>query len=185
LCGDPAEEIAECVGRLETLAAVYSAPGSPANGAAALASRIGDAVPVIYCANELDAVGLRWKNQFCENSKRLAFVSFFPEASHNEVMGWEASRVGIDAAVIVLRTSDEHPDVSRLLSLVGGVVEGKARFCGEFWGDGSSLLCRMFSLILLGDYASVYLAIAGGFDPTPIGTIDKLKKAIRGKQAGQ
>jgi hypothetical protein len=43
----------------------------------------------------------------------------------------------------------------------------------------------MFSLILLGDYASVYLAIAGGFDPTPIGTIDKLKKAIRGKQAGQ
>lgn len=185
LCGDPAAEIAECVGHLEKLSAVYSVPESSDNRAAKLAGQLDHLLPVIYCANELDAVGLRWKNQFCENSKRLAFVSFLPEASHNEVMGWEAARVGIRAGVIVLRTSDEHPAVSRLLSLICEIVAGKARFCGEFWADGTSLLCRMFSLILLGDYASVYLAVAGGLDPTPITTIDRLKDALKRKQMGE
>lgn len=183
LCDDPTAEIAECVRRLETLSAIYSLPESEDNSAARLAGELGSSLPVIYCGSELDGVGLRWRNQFCENSKRLAFVSFLPEASHNEVMGWEASRVGIEAGVIVLRTPDEHPEVSRLLCLTREVVAGRARFCGEFWADGPSLLCRTFSLILLGDYASVYLAVASGLDPTPITTIDMLKCSLKQERA--
>jgi glucose/mannose-6-phosphate isomerase len=175
LCADPGEEIAECRATLEGLNATYSIADPAANPAARLAGELIGRIPVIYCSNRLDAVGLRWKNQFCENSKRLSFVSFVPEANHNEVMGWELKEEGLSAGVMVLRTKEEHPRVARALSLTEQIVGDKARFCGEFWGHGSSLLSRVFSLILLGDYASVYLALARGVDPTPIGTIDRIK----------
>jgi glucose/mannose-6-phosphate isomerase len=179
LCADPTVEVAECAAGLDRLAAGYSDIGSDSNQALRLAADLSDRVPVIYCANQLDAVGLRWKNQFCENSKRFAAVSFLPEASHNDVMGWETGEGVLKAGLVVLRTAREHPKVAAMLALAADVAGDRARFCGEFWGDRSSLLCDMFSLILLGDYASVYLALARGVDPTPIATIDRIKDRLR------
>jgi glucose/mannose-6-phosphate isomerase len=33
-------------------------------------------------------VALRWKNQLLENAKQAAAAVVFPEAAHNEIMGW-------------------------------------------------------------------------------------------------
>ena len=175
LCDDHGEDLDESREVLEGLSGTYSNPDPAVNPAAKLARALLGRIPVIYCSNRIDAVGVRWKNQFCENSKRLSFVSFVPEANHNEMMGWEVKDEGLSAGVVVLRTREEHPKVARALSLTGQIVGDKALFCGEFWGQGSSLLSRVFSLILLGDYASVHLALARGVDPTPIGTIDRIK----------
>ena len=46
----------------------------------------------------------------------------------------------------------------------------------EQTGDGG--LARMLSLICVGDFSSIYLAILRGVDPTPVLTIDRLKKEI-------
>jgi glucose/mannose-6-phosphate isomerase len=178
LCADPSRELRECAEYLEETSLRYSNDAS-GNEASSLAADLGSRIPVICCSGALDAVGLRWKNQFCENSKRLAFVSVFPEANHNDVMGWERCEIPLEAAIVVLRTADEHPSVAQVLSQVGEVFRGKAHFSGEFWGRGSSLLSRMFSLILLGDYASYYLALRSGVDPTPIATIEKIKSLFR------
>ena len=185
LCADPGKQLLECVKSLEELNGVYSEPDCGTNPAALLAADLVERTPVIYCSTDLDAVGLRWKNQFCENSKKPAFVSFLPEANHNDMMGWEIGEMGLAAGVIVLRSPGEHPQVAQGLSLVKSIVTHRAHFCGEFWSSGSSLLSRMFSLILLGDYASVYLALARGVDPTPIGTIDKIKTRLRQGRADQ
>jgi glucose/mannose-6-phosphate isomerase len=178
LCEHPGRDLEECATTLEGLNATYSAGGNDPNPAARLADQLVERVPIIYCSNHLDAVGLRWKNQFCENSKGPAFVSFVPEANHNDVMGWELPDSGMRAGVVVLRTAEEHPKVARMLSLVGQVIGDRAHFCGEFRGQGSSLLSRVFSLILLGDYASVYLALRRGVDPTPIRTIEEIKDRL-------
>ncbi|MFZ1946182.1 MAG: bifunctional phosphoglucose/phosphomannose isomerase [bacterium] len=179
LCADPTAELTQCAAGLDRLNAGYSDTGSDGNPALRLAADLSDRVPVVYCANQLDAVGLRWKNQFCENAKRFATVSFLPEASHNDVMGWETGEGVLKAGLVVLRTAREHPKVAAMLALAAGIAGREARFCGEFWGDRSSLLSDMFSLILLGDYASVYLALARGVDPTPIATIDRIKDNLR------
>lgn len=184
LCADPREDLAECRATLEALNGVYSVADPAVNPAARLAADLLDRVPVVFCGNRLDAVGLRWKNQFCENSKRLSLVSFFPEAGHNDVMGWEIRQEGLSAGVVVLRCDREHPKVAGALSLARRIVGENAAFCGEFRGGGTSLLSRVFSLILLGDYASVYLALAKGVDPTPIGTIDRMKTWLRRGQNG-
>jgi hypothetical protein len=36
------------------------------------------------------------------------------------------------------------------------------------------------TLIIVGDFASVYVALGRGVDPTPVGAIDRLKAALAG-----
>ena len=43
---------------------------------------------------------------------------------------------------------------------------------------GESRLERVLSLNLLGDLASVYLAVLEGVDPTPVEAIDRFKAAL-------
>jgi len=48
----------------------------------------------------------------------------------------------------------------------------------EVRSRGSSLMARLFSLIYLGDFASCYLALLNGVDPTVIRGIDRLKAEL-------
>ncbi len=179
LCEANPEAVGECSGELRKLRGIYSEPDSSENTAMFIAKSLLDVTPLLYCAGELKAVGLRWKNQICENSKKMAYASLLPEMSHNDIMGWEVPDGSLKAGVLFLRDSGEHPRVSARFPLIQEIIRDRAAFCGEYWGSGSSLLSRLFSLILLGDYASVYLALLRGLDPTPIATIDGLKSRLK------
>ncbi len=48
----------------------------------------------------------------------------------------------------------------------------------EVHSIGTSPLARMISLVVLGDWMSLYLAVLAGVDPTPIVKIDRLKAAL-------
>ncbi len=48
----------------------------------------------------------------------------------------------------------------------------------ELAADGAHPLERLASLIGLGDYASTYLALGYGIDPTPVAAITELKARI-------
>jgi glucose/mannose-6-phosphate isomerase len=147
------------------------------NPAVGLAGRLQGRVPVIYCDSSMAAVGRRWKNQFSENSKLPAMAGYLPEMTHNDVMGWEGE-LDFHPGVVLLRHSGERPPVRAAFDFIRDLISARDSLCGEFAGVGSSLLSRMFSHILLGDYTSVYLALLRGLDPTPIDTIGKLKSRI-------
>jgi len=168
----------DCADELRRLRGVYSVPDSSENTAMFVAKSLVDVTPVFYCASELKAVVLRWKNQICENSKKMAYTGLLPEMSHNDIMGWEVPEASLRAGVIFLRSAGEHPRVSARFPLIRDIIGDRASFCGEYWGSGANLLSRLFSLILLGDYASVYLALLRGLDPTPIATIDGMKTKL-------
>jgi glucose/mannose-6-phosphate isomerase len=63
-------------------------------------------------------------------------------------------------------------DLSRELiaPVVGGVLELAA--------DGNTPFGRMLDLVMLGDYVSLYLAIARGVDPGPVDMIGRLKSRL-------
>jgi glucose/mannose-6-phosphate isomerase len=172
--------VAECLETMEELTEVYSSSEAGRNPAVLIARSLLTRTPIVYSGNRLAAVALRWKNQFCENSKKLAYVGILPEMTHNDIMGWEVDHKGIDPAVVFLRSAHEHPGVASRFSFLKGLIGRTGSFCGEFWGSGTGLLTQVFSLILLGDYASVYLALLRGLDPTPIATIDEMKSSIEG-----
>jgi glucose/mannose-6-phosphate isomerase len=46
----------------------------------------------------------------------------------------------------------------------------------EAWARGRGKLARMFSILLLGDYVSTYLALLYGHDPSSMDAIEELKR---------
>jgi glucose/mannose-6-phosphate isomerase len=58
------------------------------------------------------------------------------------------------------------------------VAEVRGVLVRELASDGEHALDRLASLVAVGDFASVYLAVGSGTDPTPIAPIDELKERI-------
>ena len=45
--------------------------------------------------------------------------------------------------------------------------------------QGTSILSKMLSTVVVGDFISVYLAVLRGEDPTPVRTINLLKDTLK------
>ena len=58
------------------------------------------------------------------------------------------------------------------------IVTGRAAGTHLVSTRGQTSVERVFSLLLLGDLVSVYLAVLGGQDPQEIGAIDELKSRL-------
>lgn len=159
-------------------------PATPAanNPAKLLAQRLVGRIPVVYGSNDrLSLVARRWASQFSENSKVLAYSAELPEMNHNEIVGWEHPREALKRLVpILLRDHEDHPRVQIRMEITREILGGRVDPVLEYWSAGSSWLERLWSLVLLGDFASVYLAVLNREDPTPVEPIETLK--IRLKQ---
>ncbi|MCK4657643.1 MAG: bifunctional phosphoglucose/phosphomannose isomerase [candidate division Zixibacteria bacterium] len=153
---------------------------SEGNAAMELANRIYGRIPIIYAAQDhFDAVALRFKGQVCENSKQLAFANVYPEFNHNELVGWELYEPFVDKLIVLtLKDIDDHLRVTARMRIVNSLFSKRKIEAIELSSDGDSLLSRMLSLIQLGDFASFYLAILNGVDPSPVKVIDYLKSAL-------
>jgi glucose/mannose-6-phosphate isomerase len=149
------------------------------NPAKQLATKVGGHVPIIYGAGILSGVAKRWKTQLNENSKTWAFFELFPELNHNAVLGYEfPSQVKERIFVILLRSSLLHPR-SQLRYEATAKLLAKAGISHEFVeAPGATALAQVLSLVLLGDYLSIYLAILNRIDPTPVDSIDFVKKYL-------
>jgi len=149
------------------------------NPAKQLATKLWGHVAIIYGAEMLSEVAQRWKGQLNENGKTWAFFELFSELNHNAVVGYEFPPEVRDRIFVVLLHSQLfHPRnliryevTAKLLTKAGvsyEVVEA----------TGGNALAQMMSLVLLGDYLSFYLAILNGIDPTPVDSIDFVKKYL-------
>lgn len=150
------------------------------NRAKQLAQRLHRKLPLIYSScDHFDVVTVRWKTQLAENSKVLAYQNLFPELNHNEIVGWEAIGGLLEwIEVIVLRDGHDLPRIQKRMEVTKGIIEAEGGQVAEVWSQGDSLLARLFSLICLGDFVSLYLAVLNGVDPTVIKPIDYLKERL-------
>ncbi|HLJ84695.1 MAG TPA: bifunctional phosphoglucose/phosphomannose isomerase [Candidatus Eremiobacteraceae bacterium] len=140
-------------------------------------------IPFIYGSQgERGVVAYRWKTQISENAKALAVANVFPELNHNETVGWSGTHgqaeVEKHLTVTLLRDSTEPSHIVRRVELTKELLADRHVHIDEVWAKGKSALARMFSLVYVGDFASCYLALAYGEDPTPVAAIDWLKKQL-------
>lgn len=152
-----------------------------ANEALSLAQELDGRVPLVYTGPGLmEAVGVRWRNQIQENAKQLAFGNVFAELNHNEIMGWEATPEAIRRLlhVVVLRDPGDHPQIARRIDVTRGLLAERAAGWTELSAVGEGRLARMLSMIQLGDFVSFYLAMRVGVNPTPVETIQELKRTL-------
>jgi glucose/mannose-6-phosphate isomerase len=182
---DPTPDINATITLLEKLRPRYQPQNDePENTAKRLARALVERIPLVYAPEIYEAVAWRWKEQFCENSKILSWHNVFPELNHNELVGW-GLRGELDEKFQVIYLSDRHAAPvevhSRVLArmeLTQNLIEKSGVPVINVTSEGQSLLTRFFSLIFLGDMASVYLAVLNGVDPTPVEKIDYLKSQM-------
>ncbi|GAA3117228.1 SIS domain-containing protein [Planomonospora alba] len=184
------EEVFEAVaGRLEEIAhRCRPASESFINPGKSAAMALAETVPMIWGSSPLAAVAAhRWACQLNENGKYPAIWGELPEAGHNQVMALDgplaerdifADEAGRSLRLVVLRDTEEHPQVARRREVALRLAQDRNVPVTEIVAEGGHPLERLASLIGLGDYASTYLALGYGIDPTPVSVITELKARI-------
>lgn len=183
LTADKNAEIESAVRAAESAVDLLGADAPSAdNPAKDLALWLRGWLPVIYGTPPWTSiVANRWVGQLSENAKIVAHRNELPEMNHNEIVGWSGRKpFGGAARVVFLSDADDHDRVARRIELTRGEVQRSGSEARVVKSSGDSLLARLVSLVLLGDFVSFYLAVLGGVDPTPVEPIDRLKAALAG-----
>lgn len=174
----------ERVELLETLATGSREYGAtvplPRNPAKELALRLEGRIPVIYGLNGYtDAVADRWRRQLAENGKVMAFANALPEAHHDEAVGWGTEDEALRRFHFVLLDDPHAPArLRRRLQATATLLQEREAGVSVVTARGQGRLARMFSLVQLGDYVSLYVALRRGIDPTPVPIIDHFKAVL-------
>lgn len=187
--------------RLEEVS-VACRPASEAfvNPAKALALELAGTLPLVWGSSPLaGAAAYRMSCQLAENAKYPSIHGVLPEANHNQVVTLDGpfgalgrddpdelfrDRAEEDGPVrlrlVMLRDDpgEEHPQMTRRAEASTALARERGVPVTELVPEGASRLERLASLVGLVDYASVYLGIALGADPTPIAAIQDLKERI-------
>ena len=163
------------------LASKAESYGREDGAAARLARTLDGKLPVLYASSHIGAAVMRWQTQINENANMLLHYNLLPEMNHNEIVGWQHPAESIrNMHVLFLRDKDEHKRVGQRLDLTEKLLtdEGAAAGVTTVSSEGVSRVARVFSLLILGDFTSYYLALLNGVDPSPVGRIERFKKLL-------
>jgi glucose/mannose-6-phosphate isomerase len=180
-CPDPQNDLKEVAAGLRAYRTRYALESvADQNPAKKLAMKLHGKIPIIYSGpDRFDAVGTRWKGQICENAEMPAFCNVFPEFNHNELVGWNILGDFRKLAIVVyLRDNDDNERIKARMEAVRDLLSREKIEIVDIYSQGDFVLGRIFSLIQLGDFASFYLAVLNGVDPTPVKAIDYLKDRL-------
>lgn len=135
----------------------------------------GNKIPVIYGTPPLSSIAYRWKTQFNENSKVLAYSSQFPELNHNDTMALEKTYRKDEFYFLVLTHKAVDNKVRNRIRITSQICSIKFK---EIKGEGTSIFSNIFTLIHKGDYISYFLAKLRKVDPRDVLIIEDLKKRL-------
>ena len=135
-------------------------------------------IPVVHGASATTAPARRWATQINENANLPAFWTELPEASHNQIVGWQRGRELGPLSGVFLCDPDQHPRVQRHVDLVKTELERVGAPAIQLHTEGESRLERVLSSVLLGDLVSVYLAVLAGVDPSDTPALARLKHEL-------
>ena len=168
-------EIDVAADHLEELVIEWGPDGDDATEAKALARALNGTVPVVAGAGLTTPTANRWKTQNNENAKSPASALELPELDHNEIVGWGSAASFGRFSALFLDDDDTHPRVKERMDLTERLIRPGAAGVHRVRSRGRTTVERVFSLVLLGDLVSLYLAVLRGVDPEPLEAIEALK----------
>jgi glucose/mannose-6-phosphate isomerase len=176
----PDDEVEAAAAVADKAVAAYG-PDVPtaSNRAKQLAWSLLDRFPIVEAAGFLAPVARRWKTQLNENGKTSAAWEELPEATHNTVVGYpQPEDVRDHLFVVFLASSTDHPRNRVRAALSIAALDDESIANDRVIFEETSRLSQAMHAIVLGDYASSYLAVLYGADPTPIEVLDRIKEAL-------
>lgn len=181
VCSDHVvEELEETIGVLEHLSRKYAAEiPVEQNPAKQIALKFVNNIPLFYGTETTEAVAWRWKRQFNENAKTLAFFNSIPSLHHDEIAGWDVSNPYVrQFSVVFFHDRDDSMEIKKRICITKELLQGRAGEIVEVESEGVGKLSRMFSLVYLGDFVSLYVSMLKSVDPSPVKVIDLLKQKM-------
>lgn len=132
-------------------------------------------IPVVFGTPPFRTVAYRWKTQFNENSKILAYSNYFPELNHNDTIPLRDTYRREEFSFFALTSHQTSERIRQRVRIT-------SKLCGldikEISGEGNSVLSNLFTLIFKGDLISYYLAKYRGIDPREVSIIEALKSEL-------
>jgi glucose/mannose-6-phosphate isomerase len=148
------------------------------NPAKQLALQAVGKTPVFYGGKLTGPVAYKWKISWNENAKNVAFWNVYPEANHNEFIGWASHPADKPFAVFDLKSSFEHPRILKRFEISDRLLSGLRPKATPVELEGDTVLKQLLWGCILADFTSIYVAILNGVDPTPVDLVEKLKREL-------
>lgn len=138
------------------------------NQAKQLAEKLKDKIPYIIGAGTAWAAARRWKTQFNQNGRLIAFDDQLPELTHNTSTAFDRTyRQRDQLHALFLQSTFAHPRIKLRTEVVQKLfTQQKISSDTIMMHPSGTPFSESLLLTLLGDYISLYLALQGNIDPT-------------------
>ena len=147
---------------------------SDSNPAINLASWI-SGIPIVYYPHGLESTAIRFKSSLQENAKTHAITEDVIEACHNGIVSWERPSV---IQPILLQGQDDYIKTKERFEIIKEFfIENNIDF-KEVHSVSGNILTKIISLMYMLDYTSIYKAVLSKTDPSPVLSIDYIKKRL-------
>ena len=153
---------------------IFSKNLSDSNPAINLANWI-SGIPIIYYPHGLQTAAIRFKSSLQENTKIHAITEDVIEACHNGIVSWERPSI---VQPILLQGKDDYIKTKERFEIIKEFFTKNNIDFKEINSPTGNILTKIISLIYMLDYASIYRAIFSEIDPSPVSSIDYIKKQM-------
>ncbi len=169
------EEINESIKELQkTREMISSSNLTDTNPSLELAKWI-KGIPLIYYPAGLNAASIRFKNSLQENSKMHVMTEDIIEACHNGIISWEKQSL---VQPILLRGIDDYEKTKERWEIIKEYFDEKHIDYKEITSVSGNILSKLINLIYVLDYSSIYHSVLTEIDPSPIDSINFVKKRL-------
>jgi glucose/mannose-6-phosphate isomerase len=132
-------------------------------------------IPLVYYPWGLQSAAIRFKNSMQENAKMHIITEDVIEASHNGIVAWDKPK---NIQPILIQGKDDYVKTKERWKIVKELFSEKGIPYKEIFSQQGNILNKLVGLIYLLDYTSIYSAIISKTDPSPIKSIDFIKKRL-------
>jgi len=169
-------DVVESISKLEkTQKLISSSNLNEKNPSLSLANWIKN-IPIIYYPLGLHAAAIRFKNSLQENAKVHAISEDVIEACHNGIVAWE-NKTSVQP--ILIQGHDDYIKTKERWKIFKEFLQSRQIDFKEVNSDEGNILSKIMYLIYLLDYSTIYHAIESKIDPTPVKSIEFIKKRLK------
>ena len=132
-------------------------------------------IPIIYYPHGLQSAATRFKSSLQENSKTHVILEDVIETCHNGVVAWEKSS---EVQPILLQGHDDYVKTKERFNIIKEFFSENNIEYKEINSVPGNILTKTICLMYILDYTSIYKAVLLKIDPTPVKSIDYIKKKL-------
>ncbi len=166
-------DIEDSINKMNKLRETICSKNLSSNNEALKLAKWINGIPLIYYPFGLQAAATRFKNCLQENAKNHAISEDVVEACHNGIVAWEKES---NVKPILLSGHDDYIKTKERWKILKDYFILNQIDFRVIVSEEGSILAKLIYLIYLLDYSTIYFAVISKIDPSPVKSIDFIKK---------